>query len=349
MRKATGLDLVLGMLSFVLIYFLISNNSSITGFVIGPPTSVELISPADGTETTQASNTFMFKYPSEFKMKACSLIVDNNVMKISNSLLQADYNNMIKQDLKPGTYSWRIECTDTNNVTTPSLTRTLTIITPQEAVGLQKIPGSTGYIYEFILRDGLVLTIPDVRPGDILRAKRDQDTYLVTVLRIAQDYNRGLTFTELLITPGNKRVMLNPDGETNIDFNNDDMQDMKLSLDAISYGRAVFTVTSLKQEEKTTEEAPAQQDQSKTPLDPEDNSETGLPKLSITFPKLEGNFLMLLALVATLVVLIVIVVLVKNRASKGKGYVEGIKEDALTVQAELMKGKKKKPGKKKKR
>ncbi len=350
MRKATGLDLVLGMLSFVLIYILITHNSSITGFAIGLPTTVdiELVSPADGTETTLTSNTFMFKYPSDYDMEECSLIVDNNIMRTSNSFLQANYNNIIKQDLKPGTYSWEIKCIDVNNATVLSPSRFLTIITPQQAVGMQKLPGSSGYIYDFVLRDGMVLNIPDVRSGDVLRAKRDQDTYLVTILRIAQDYNRGLTFSELLITPGDKRVMLNPGGFTNIDFNNDDIQDIKLSLDAISYGRAVFTVTALKQEKKITEEATAQESKTTVPVSNADETiGASLPKFSITLPKLQGNFLMLLALVATLIVLIVIVVLVKNRASRGKGYVEGIKEDALAVQAEFLKGKK--PRKKKKR
>jgi hypothetical protein len=349
MRKATGLDLVLGMLSFVLIYILITHNSSITGFVIGPPVTLELVGPADNTEATQNSMTFIFQYPPDLEMKECSLILDDNVFKIITEFLSA-YNSRIKADIKPGTHSWGIECTDTNNVTIQSLTRSLTIITPQEAVGMQKISGSTGYVYEFVLRDGLVLNIPDVRSGDALRAKRDQDTYLVTVLRIAQDYNRGLTFSELLITPGDKRIMLNPGGYTDIDFNNDDIQDMKLSLDAISYGRAVFTVAALKQEKKTTDEAPSQQSNATTPVSNADKT-TGasLPKFNITIPKLEGNFLMLLALVATLIVLIVIVVLVKNKASKGKGYIEGIKEDALAVQEELMKGKKKKTRRKKKK
>jgi len=349
MRKATGLDIVLGMLAFVLIYVVISTNSSITGFVIGPPATIELVSPADGAETTQTSITFMFKYPPELDMKQCSLVFDNTIVKTAFSLLSAD-NGRIKMDLKPGTYPWGIECIDSDDVKIESLTSTLRITTPQEAVGLQKIPGSSGYIYEFVLKNGLVLTIPDVRSGDIFRLKRDTDTYLITVLRIAQDYGRGLTFTELLITPGDKRIMLNPGGSKNIDFNNDDVDDISLNLDALSYGRAIFTVTYLKQEKKI--DAPTANSQPKNALAPTTGESNEKPRGQLpawSFPKLEGNFLMLLALVATLVVLIVIVVLVKNRASKGKGYVEGMKEDALVVQAELMKGRKKKTEKKKKK
>lgn len=347
MRKATGLDIVLGMLAFVLIYVVISTNSSITGFAIGPPATIELVGPADGAETTQTSITFMFKYPPELDMKQCSLVLDNNIVKTAFSLLSAS-DSRIKMDLKPGTYPWRIECIDSDDVKIESLTNTLRIITPQEAVGLQKIPGSSGYIYEFVLKDGLVLTIPDVRSGDVFRIKRDTETYLITVLRIAQDYNRGLTFTELLITPGDKRIMLNPGGSKNIDFNNDDVDDISLNLGSISYGRAIFTVTYLKQEKKT--DAPIVSSQN-APITTTGQSE-GKPKGQLpawSVPKLEGNFMMLLVLVMTLVVLIVIVVLVKNRASKGKGYVEGMKEDALAVQAELLKGRKKKPGKKKKK
>jgi len=347
MRKATGLDLVLGMLAFVLIYVVISTNSSITGFVIGPPATIELVGPADGAETIQNSITFMFKYPPELDMKQCSLVLDNTVVKTATSLLSA-YDSRIKMDLKPGTYPWRIECIDSDDVKIESLTNTLRIITPQEAVGLQKIPGSSGFIYEFVLKDGLVLTIPDVRSGDVFRIKRDTETYLITVLRIAQDYGRGLTFTELLITPGDKRIMLNPGGSKNIDFNNDDVDDISLNLDAISYGRAIFTVTALKQEKKI--DAPIASSQN-APITTTGQSEGKLKSLLPTWsvPKLEGNFMILLVLVITLIVLIVIVVLVKNRASKGKRYVEGMKEDALAVQAELMKGKKKKPEKKKKK
>jgi hypothetical protein len=123
---------------------------------------------------------------------------------------------------------------------------------------------------------------------------------------------------------------------------------MKLSLDAISYGRAVFTVMTLTQEAKITDEAPSQPGETAI-LDVDEDYSTGpsLPKLRIGLPKLEGNFLMALALIVTLIVLIIVVVLVKNKSS-GKYPEKLMKKDALVVQAELMKGKKK-PGKKKKR
>jgi hypothetical protein len=351
MRKATGLDLALGMLAFVLIYVVISTNSSITGFVIGPPATIELVGPVDGAETTQTSITFMFKYPLELDMKQCSLVLENKIVKTAFSLLSAS-DSRIKMDLKPGTYPWRIECIDSDDVKIESLTNTLRIITPQEAVGLQKIPGPSGYVYAFVLKDGLVLAIPDVRPGDVFRIKRDTETYLITVLRIAQDYGGGLTFTELLITPGDKRIMMNPGGSRNIDFNNDDVDDISLNLESISSKRAIFTVTYLKQEKKI--DAPAADSQPKNAFTPTAGESNEKPKGQLpawSVPRLEGNFMIILVLVITLVVLIVIVVLAKNRASKGKGYVEGMKEDALAVQAELMKGKKKpvKSGKKKKK
>lgn len=349
MRRPTGLDLALGMFAFVLMYIVISTNSPITGFVIGPPTTIELVSPADATETTQTSTTFMFTYPQDINMKQCSLVLEDKIVKTTTMLLSASGSRMTF-DLKPGTYSWRIECIDSNDVKIDSLTRTILIITPQEAVGLQKIPGSTGFYYEFVLKDGLVLTIPDVRPGDIIRPKRGADTYMITVLLIAQDYNRGLTFTELLVTPGDKRIMLNPGSSTNIDFNNDDINDLSLSLDSIAYERAIFTATCLEQakaetslpdnSQSTPSAAPNSQAQSQ-------KSEQRIPTWSV--PKLEGNYLVVIALIITLILLIVIVVLVKNKASKGRGFIEGVKEDALAVQAELMKGKKKRQVKKKKK
>jgi hypothetical protein len=81
MRKAKAMDVVLGLFALALIYVIVSTNSSITGFVIGPPTTIELTTPADNTETTQNSITFIFKYPPEVEIKECSLVMDSNVVK----------------------------------------------------------------------------------------------------------------------------------------------------------------------------------------------------------------------------------------------------------------------------
>jgi hypothetical protein len=331
MRKAKAMDVVLGLFALALIYVIVSTNSSITGFVIGPPTTIELTTPADNTETTQNSITFIFKYPPEVEIKECSLVMDSNVVKKLTDFL-SPYGTRTSMELKPGTYQWGVECIDTNNITIGSAIRNLRISTPQEVVGLQKLPGSSGFIYQFVLKDNLVLSITDVRSGDVLRVKRGEDTYLVSVLKIAQDYNRGLTFSELLITPGDKRIMLNPAGTTTIDFNNDGQDDIDLTLDAISYGRAIFTVKGLKQQVLTPAQTASTPDMTLTTTSEGSNGKPRSGSIIGTVPKLGSSALLPIALAITLVVLIVIMVLVKNRALGPDNYAKKLEKEAVSVE-----------------
>lgn len=243
MRRVTKLEIIFGLITFLLIYSVLVSNASITGFVVAP--SITLVSPASNVQTEETSIYFMFKYSPEFEMKECSLILNDEVARIANALL-SPYDTRIRVDLMPGRYIWRIECIDTSDSKLVSETRHLIIDEKEEESELKvtSFPNRPGLIYEFELKPNLELEIKGVMPNDVIRVKKDDNTYDMNVLRLIQDYSRGTEVVDLLITPGNKRMRLDQGDLTSIDFNNDNKDDLYIVLNDISYKKALFTVST---------------------------------------------------------------------------------------------------------
>ena len=247
MKKVIKLEIIFGLFALVLIYFVIVNNASITGFVISSATGITLVSPSDNTQTKETSIYFMFKYPVEIEMQECSLILNGYVARTTKAML-SPYDTRIRTDLVPGTYLWSIECIDVSNLKLVSETKYLVIGEEEESeLRITSFLNRAGFIYEFELKQDLELNISNVVPNDVIRVRREDNTYDMSILRLIQDYSTGTELVDLLISPGNKRVRLNQGDSTSIDFNNDGQNDLNIVLNDISYRKALFTV-STKQE-----------------------------------------------------------------------------------------------------
>lgn len=245
MKNILKVEIGLGVLALGLIYVVISSNASITGFVVGASPLITLVSPSAYTETQSNTVYFIFKYSPELKMNECSLKLNNNVVKTTTTLL-SPYDTRIRKELEPGTYYWSIECKDSNGGVFESETRKLVVTekTNQE-LKIMRFRERSGTIYEFELKSGLELEIPGVMPNDVLRARRDKNSYEISILMISQDYSRNLEFTQLMITPGQKRLTLFAGKPISIDFNNDGKDDLEIMLNNIAYRKASFQVKAL--------------------------------------------------------------------------------------------------------
>jgi hypothetical protein len=251
------IEIAFGLFALAIIYVIISNNTSITGFVTGPPANIILVAPAENTQTTQSVIAFTFQYPPELEIKECSLLLNNEIVK-TTTILSPQGTRMLLE-LDPADYVWSVECTNENNFIINSETRRLIIGTGADPnVRKTSIPGKPGTIYEFEIKQGFKLAINGLEANDVIRAKRQGNTYDATVLRVAQDYSKGLEFAELMVTPGDKRIRLSQGDSVSIDFNNDGQDDIILTLYDVSYSKASFIISN---PEAAGTEAPGQQPQ----------------------------------------------------------------------------------------
>jgi hypothetical protein len=241
MKKSTGTEIAFGLLALGLIYFVITSNASITGFVISSSSEVSLVSPAPNTQTASPMITFIYSYRDTYNVKECSLIINNNLVAVANAML-SPYNNRITAELVTGSYDWRVECLTTEGTKISSETRRVVIGEIKNPdLRITKMPRRPGNLYEFQLKEGLVLNLQNLIPNDVIKVKQGLNTYSLDVLRVSQDYSRGIEYVDMITTPASKRIRLNQYQSVNIDFNNDGADDLQLTLDDISYNKAFMT------------------------------------------------------------------------------------------------------------
>ena len=325
MRPRPKFEIAYGMLALALIYVLVTNNASITGFVVGPPQSVTLTSPSDNAQTKAESIYFMFQYPPEMEMKECTIFINNMAMKTATAMLKPS-DTRIRMDLIPGVYEWKIQCIANDSTQIESPVRRLAVL-GTETSDLKVIKLATGYIYQFELKDGLSLQIGNVVPNDAISVKRGSNTYNLNILRVVKDYSFGMEYVEMLITPGDKRIKLSTGDSVELDFNNDGEKDMKLSLDEISYNKAFFTVRT-KQEDSASSLSGNSASSSPTVTV---NSASGanakqqaLSQPSTSQPRAEDDglgFLEIFLITFVILLVIAIIIMAKSRQKEEKEYV----------------------------
>ncbi|HJX05370.1 MAG TPA: hypothetical protein VJ461_01535 [Candidatus Nanoarchaeia archaeon] len=351
MRKETKLEIVFGLCALGMIYFIITSNASITGFVVNPGSFISLKAPTDNTRTELTSIYFMFSYSPELEMKECSLIINGELVKTTNSLL-SPYDTRIRLDLKPGSYTWRIECIEISDMIISSDSRRITIGEQEEGeLRVTGFPGREGTLYEFNLREGLELEIKDTVPNDVIRAIRGENTYDVNILLVSQDYTRGIEFAELLVTPGDKRVRLDRTESSAIDFNNDGQKDLVITLKDVVFRKATFIVTTNLAEQNLI--GGAMLEEPTISISPLENEAEALGETEKKPTLTRGDVQEIGALQIFLGVLIVIIVLViigfirSKRKEAEEAYVASLSKSKKSSSAKK-KAKKAKPAKSKK-
>jgi len=337
MRKTTKFEIIFGIFALALIYVVINNNASITGFVISPAATITLVAPADNTQTKESSIYFQFQYPPELEAQQCVLLLNGQVAKTATGLLEP-YNTKIRMDLVPGTYDWKIECADSSGLKIESVSRRLIIGSASDSeLKITKFPNRAGYAYEFEIKDDMELKISNVVPNDALQAKKGENTYELEVLRVYQDYSTGTEFVELITSPGDKRITLSLGESASIDFNNDGINEMRLILEEVSYGKANFIVTTKPENAPEEDNTPAIEEPTII-IKPADDQKPAseqkpaqITTAATTQPKQQLGFIELFLLGMAVVLIVAIISALRTRPEKEKKYVSELKKKAETT------------------
>ena len=329
MKARTKAEFVFVLLVFGLIYYVVNNDVSITGFAIQTSGDIEQVSPVDNYETSPSEIVFIFKYSPDIEMKQCTLKFEDQPVKIINSMFSST-GTRLKLSMQPGEYYWSIECYDMHDTKYDSPTRHLNVLDAEKpAYTKTTFFGKDGFMYEFDITNTLDISIPGIQPNDVLRANQGKNTYEASVILLIQDYSTGLNFIELMLTPGSKRIRLEEGSIVPIDFNNDGTDDVNVKLESVAYRKATLSVKSarlieqpVKEEQKpslisaptitissTAEDKPEQASNSK----PEEQLPLGTESSPFTLI----NFVSAIAII----ILIIFIVALSNyyfRASKEK-------------------------------
>ncbi|MBU1199678.1 MAG: hypothetical protein KKF46_00155 [Nanoarchaeota archaeon] len=246
MNKITKIELIFGFFALAIILVVLTNNASITGFVVGTDSDIRLLSPGRDITTVLDNIYFIFEYSEDLIMTECTLIVNNDPAKSTKTLL-SPYDTRIRRNFEPGTYEWRIECTDTSDVKWVSETRKLTIQGEETPAFVKsQFPNKPGFIYEFEIKENTELTLKELAPNDLIKVTKQNNVYEINILRLNQDYTKGIDFMEVLVVPGNKRLKIDEGVSTEIDFNNDGEIDLIFTLEDVTYRKATVGIKTQK-------------------------------------------------------------------------------------------------------
>jgi hypothetical protein len=134
-----------------------------------------------------------------------------------------------------------IEPTTTSNV----------VAQDQASENLQRVPvvlkATEGEVqtHEVDIAKGLSFDIPELQAGDRVLILIKGNSYSMTALRVTQDYSNSLESVSLLIEPGSKRIFLKERETGIIDFNNDGVDDISVTVESVAYGKAMLRILGI--------------------------------------------------------------------------------------------------------
>lgn len=355
MKRLTKIEIGFGIFALALIYFVVSSNASISGFLVSPTPGVTLVYPPTNAELEKTSIEFMFKHPYEVDVNECSLLINSQVAKTTKGIISAR-DTRIRLDLNPGSYYWKVECVDTDGLTLFSSNRYLTIIGKEGPV--VKTSGyidGTGSFYEFELQDELEIELGKLEPNDVIRVVKGDNTYEILIVRIIQEYSTELEKIDFVVTPGNKRISLSKGSSIDIDFNNDGEKDLNLLLTDVSYGKAYIIASTKKQTETTSANLGGQASLTTKTTEPETaNAEEQEEKAEQQQPaniteKTKGLGTFEFILIGLIIILIIALTLTGkgNKVDEEKQYINSLKKNVKRVTQRGISRKSKSKGKKK--
>ncbi|MBN2052066.1 hypothetical protein JW756_01030 [Candidatus Woesearchaeota archaeon] len=336
MRKTIKLEVLFGLFALALIYLIINNNASITGFVISPAATIILVSPADNTQTDASTLYFQFQYPPELDAQQCALILNGAVAKTATGLLDP-YDTRIRMELAPGTYDWRVECADSSALKIESVNRRLIIGSASDSeLKITKFPSRAGYAYEFEIKEGMELKISNLVPNDVIIAKKGINSYEIEILRVLQDYSTDTEIVEFRVSPGERRMRMIEGDSASIDFNLDGLDDIMLMLEEVSYEQANFIVrTKSGGAPATGEPGITEPTITITPIPESDavqkKAEEQMPSIIPTEPAgKQLGFTELFLIGLAVVLIIAIISTLRNRSDIEKNYIKALQKKAET-------------------
>jgi hypothetical protein len=326
MREDTKLKILFVVFAIGAALFVIASNPGITGNVVAEEKNINLISPVDTARTNNHEMDFIFSYDYEIDMQTCSLIINDEEKKSLNALLRPN-RNKISYELSAGEYNWMIACKDSEEKIYDSIQRKFTItgLLEEKDYEKTKFKDRAGYLYKLLIREDTALEVSGVVPNDVLELVIGENTYEIQILRINQDYERGVEYTEVLVIPGNKRLKIYEQEKVDLDLNNDNIIDAVVGLESITYNKATFIVESYKEQEPVVLIAKEVEQETQEP-----EEQTPANSFSEEINNIENdanNQMIFLAVI--LLILFAVVLAANSRKRKELDVLVGLKKDYI--------------------
>ena len=214
---------------------------------------VNSISPADSSTSTSASVTFEYNV-SDTDIANCSLIIDNSVDQTDTSVTENTTESFTKS-MSNGDYTWSINCTDYVGYTNSSASRSLTVSVTSSSPSGGGGGGSSS---------STAPTINKTTSGILDIEKFDVDFSKISEKNIEMkqgdvktfSFNNEIThkISLLEITTESVKIIIESEpitlvlkiGETKqIDINEDNINDIEITLNSISNEKANFVLKKL--------------------------------------------------------------------------------------------------------
>jgi hypothetical protein len=112
-----------------------------------------------------------------------------------------------------------------------------------EEPGLDKIGEFDSRAFHFDVTEVSYYEIADLKAGNTIYVVDRESKYSMLVLRVYENYELGDEHVSLLVSPGDKRLTLGKGQSQLIDFDNDQMPDVKVRLVSVTgeSARVVFS------------------------------------------------------------------------------------------------------------
>jgi len=280
-------------------------NSTVT-FTIKDFPNISLMAPADGYSTTSKLITFKYNVSDMSDIVNCSLII-NGVIAITNTSITKEIEQNFTYTLGIGTYSWRINCTDSVGYYANSSLRTLKVISSSSSSSSSSGGGGAAYTAEFVLGSKKV----SLNYGDVFIFKIKKQRHTVIVKSVKQDS------VTIRISSDPIDVTLK-EGETKeLDLDGNGLNDFSVTLNKITKLGGDFTFAILEEKEKvekiSEEEIVEEEVKEEEELVEEVKEEEKIEETPLEEVKEKKNYWWVVISIIALIIIIAIVVKQKNK------------------------------------
>ena len=220
------------------------NTSNTIFYFDGVSPSINLVEPYPSSETSNsASKAFYYNVSDQLNVSSCSLII-NGIENATNNLAVTNETNNFTKIFSPGTYNWRINCTDdAGNVGNSSL-QSFVVNTPSSegSSGGSGGGGGGGSLIQNIklneqqLENGVTNSLG---AGDRVSFSSNRENHTLNINKII---NNSVNIT---IKSNPINIVLNIGESIKLNLTNSEFYDLFVKLESISGNKANITIKEI--------------------------------------------------------------------------------------------------------
>lgn len=206
---------------------------------------INLISPADSYSTSSTSLDFQFNVSDNLNISSCYLIISGDSSSATtNSSAISNETNIISKSFSSGSYTWKINCTDTAGNIGNSSTRSLTITSSSTTTNS---PGGGGgssatatikvfSVNEDQLNEGYNLYVEE---GNNINFEIENESHKINISEISDNYLKIKIFSKI------QEASLTTGEEKKFEMTGDNFYDLSVKLNLIYGSSANLTIKKI--------------------------------------------------------------------------------------------------------